>query len=297
MKAQSPRPLLSYLNHVKTDLSIAAYSKVARTWHDSNFVPVYNKFYFIREGEGFVKLRDRVYYPQPGELYMLSSGVLQSYGTTSENTFAKYWCHFEARVGDLPLFQVLDTPISIQVADPAGLSAHFDRLIELSRQPSLTSGIRAQALLLEIIATYLDGCAYVHTNQAATSSVSRISDVLTYISEHLNENLTVERMAAMAHFHPNYFIPLFKNLTGYPPIQYINRLRMEKAKRLLAQADTRITDIAEQVGMELPYFSRSFKEYAGLSPSVYRGILAGGLTAASSTPHTPQTSGHPRPKV
>lgn len=296
MKPRDPQFLNSFLTNVKTDVSVAAYTKVNRNWAGDNITPLYNKFYFVREGEGFVKLRDRVYYPRPGELYMLPAGVRQGYGTISDNTFAKYWCHFQAKVGDLQLFQVFDTPLCVQVEDHAALTARFEQLIRYAGQRSLTSALRVQSVMLELIAMYLDACEYVRPHLSEASPATRIGEVLTYIEEHLADNLSVDQLAQIAHFHPNYFIPLFKNLTGHPPIQYINRLRMEKAKRLLGSPEHRISEIAERVGMELPYFSRTFKEYAGLPPSAYREMLAGELSGASAR-DSRQTSSHPRPKA
>jgi AraC-like DNA-binding protein len=82
--------------------------------------------------------------------------------------------------------------------------------------------------------------------------------------------MTVEELASLVHFHPNYFLPYFKSMMGVSPIAYINRKRIELAKRLLTSTDLPVTNIAERIGLEPYYFSRMFKKLAGQAPSVYR---------------------------
>jgi YesN/AraC family two-component response regulator len=58
---------------------------------------------------------------------------------------------------------------------------------------------------------------------------------------------------------------------GIPPIQYINRRRIEKAQQLLLSSDDSLYRIAAQVGFaDVYYFSRLFKQYVGLAPSYYQ---------------------------
>ncbi len=110
-----------YIAKAKLDFYYAAYTKVSRTWNDENPACPFNRLYFIIEGEGFVKVGDQTYYPKPGELYLLPAGSDQAYGTISDHTFGKYWCHFTAKIGDLDLFQILHTSPSIIVKDPEAL--------------------------------------------------------------------------------------------------------------------------------------------------------------------------------
>jgi AraC-like DNA-binding protein len=66
---------------------------------------------------------------------------------------------------------------------------------------------------------------------------------------------------------------MFKTLFGMPPIHYVNRMRMEAAKRLLLTTDRSVSSIAEEFGLQLYYFSRVFKKYSGFTPSEFRGLV------------------------
>ncbi|UUZ92316.1 AraC family ligand binding domain-containing protein [Paenibacillus sp. P25] len=61
--------------------------------------PDFTRLYYIREGEGWIRLRNRLYHPKPGRLVLLPAGMRLSYGRLNENGFGKYWCHFTAAVG------------------------------------------------------------------------------------------------------------------------------------------------------------------------------------------------------
>lgn len=265
-----------YIASAQLDLSIAAYSKVPPSWRDTDFTPDYNKFYYIMEGEGYVMQNDRTYYPKSGELYLLPAGIRQSYGTIGDNTFGKYWCHFTASIGDFNLFQIVETPVSISVADGTAWKARFEQLIHYRNSEHLTSHIRIHSILLEMIACFIEESGRVRLNTGLNASLDKMNAVLKYIEEHLADNISVQELARIAHFHPNYFIRLFKELTGLSPIQYVNRLRLDKAKQLLTLTSLSVSAIADTIGMELAYFSRTFKEHNGLSPTEYRESLGRG---------------------
>lgn len=64
---------------------------------------------------------------------------------------------------------------------------------------------------------------------------------------------------------------LFKNIYGVPPIQYLNQVRLDHAKYLLAHTDMPIIDIAPEIGFEsLPAFYYFFKKHADTTPKIYR---------------------------
>lgn len=265
----------SYLTGLKLHVTIAKYTKVPITWNDDDYTPDVNKFYYIQEGEGYIKVGNRKYYPKPVDLCMLPADVIQSYGTLNSNTFGKYWCHFTAKLDNFNLFHVLETPTIITVSDHPAFKDKFDQLIHYHESDEWTAELHVQATFLEILAMYLEQSGQVQINTPATSSFEKMNVLFTYIEEHLAENITVNTLAQLVHFHPNYFIRMFKNATGLSPIQYVNRKRMDKARQLLSFTSLSVSAVAESLGMDATYFSRLFKEYTALSPSEYRDIYHG----------------------
>jgi len=98
-----------------------------------------------------------------------------------------------------------------------------------------------------------------------------IKKAILYISRNFSRNLTLEETAGHVHLNPSYFSSMFKSSTGSAFKEYLNMIRIEESKRLLANTDYSIIDIAVAVGFEdRSYFSRVFKRYTGLTPQQYR---------------------------
>lgn len=98
-----------------------------------------------------------------------------------------------------------------------------------------------------------------------------IGQVTAYIEQRYAEELSLERLADMAHMSPSYFSRLFKKETGRNLSVYIQSLRIEKAKALLAATQLKSYEVAERVGIPDPvYFSRLFKKVTGVKPKDYR---------------------------
>ena len=98
-----------------------------------------------------------------------------------------------------------------------------------------------------------------------------IKKAIRYISKNFQHTLTLDEVASHVHLNPSYFSTLFKQSTGSSFKEYLNLVRIEESKRLLANTDYSIIDISIAVGFEdQSYFSKVFKKYTGLTPKQYR---------------------------
>lgn len=104
--------------------------------------------------------------------------------------------------------------------------------------------------------------------------LSRINKVMDYIDEHIDQPLELKRIAEVAHFSPYHFHRIFTFLIGETPIDYIQRLRIEKAAwKLYKEKASSISEIADSCGFStVSLFSRTFKKAFGLTPSRFREI-------------------------
>jgi AraC-like DNA-binding protein len=95
-----------------------------------------------------------------------------------------------------------------------------------------------------------------------------------WMREQLHRSLSLTDLATFASVTPEHLIHQFNQVVQAPPMQYLQKLRIGRAKELLAETDASIQEIASQVGFEDPlYFSRRFKKEEGISPSQYRLLL------------------------
>ena len=102
---------------------------------------------------------------------------------------------------------------------------------------------------------------------------ARVLDVIQYIHQHLEDDLSVDVLAQLVCLSSSRLAHLFRYEVGISPVQYLDLQRMEKAKQLLVRTRLPIGVIATQVGMDPVYFSQRFKQHTNLSPRTYRKQL------------------------
>jgi YesN/AraC family two-component response regulator len=100
-----------------------------------------------------------------------------------------------------------------------------------------------------------------------------VDEILEYVSTHLQEEISLGRLAERHHFSPNYLGQLFFQKTGVYLNAYVTNLRINKASELLLKTDLSIGEIGQLVGIDDPhYFSKLFKNRMGVSPNKYKGM-------------------------
>lgn len=98
-----------------------------------------------------------------------------------------------------------------------------------------------------------------------------IDRAIEYLHEHFDRKISVETMAKTAGMSKSHFTRTFRAETGETPLDYLTRLRLERAKKLLLAGDKSITEIAYECGFSSQaYFATCFRQRFGTAPSAYR---------------------------
>lgn len=94
---------------------------------------------------------------------------------------------------------------------------------------------------------------------------------LQYLHDHYQENLNLHQLASLEGFNPTYYSEWFKKETGLTLTAYLQKLRLNEARKLLQHTDLSLIQIAEQVGYEHhASLTRLFQQHEGITPSAYR---------------------------
>ncbi len=100
-----------------------------------------------------------------------------------------------------------------------------------------------------------------------------ITQVLDELTRYVDRPLTLNRLAEWSGYSAQHLNRTFRQALGVTPLQYLLRMRMQRATELLQQDRLTVAAVGQQVGMDDPYyFSRVFKQYAGVSPTEYRRL-------------------------
>ncbi|MFC5403279.1 response regulator transcription factor [Cohnella soli] len=121
-----------------------------------------------------------------------------------------------------------------------------------------------------VLSVYREACdTYLRPKNANLSAI--IVRAEDYIRKHYTQEISVEMVAEYVGKTPNYFSHLFKKEMGVSFREYVNRLRITKAKERIYHSTDRIYEISEQVGFsDYAYFTQVFRKLEGCSPTALR---------------------------
>jgi AraC family L-rhamnose operon transcriptional activator RhaR len=98
-----------------------------------------------------------------------------------------------------------------------------------------------------------------------------IDKVIRYMKDNYSKELKLEDLSTIAFLSPNYFSKLFKDCTAMTLSEYIQKIRIEEACKLLTDTDKKIIEIAYDVGYkDTKFFNQLFKKIVGKTPGGYR---------------------------
>jgi AraC-like DNA-binding protein len=275
--------------------------RVGRDWSWKNVNSPFTRLYYAVDGAGEVCIEGTRYDVLPGNMYLIPCFEFHDY--QCESFLEHYFVHFTSRLlCGLDLFNI--QRCRYQLAADKSQELLFQRLIELNpdkklidinpKKPiSLTESIgsidiktlcadpvatgnfisrtvESRGILNQLLAPFLrTACGFGEPGKLAAAG--RFAEVLHFIDENLDKQISLRDMAAVVHLNPTYFSNLFADFMGERPIEYLNRKRIERTQLLLLSTDLPVKEIAAMAGFsEANYFSRTFKKSIGMPPQQYR---------------------------
>lgn len=155
----------------------------------------------------------------------------------------------------------------------AGGREELDRLAaERERCPELPlDQYRGGVTLLATFALQLSDLLNRLLIEEAHAEPEVVVKAKRYVNARLEDKISLESVARHVGVSPYYFCKVFKQSVGMTLTEYVNRRRVEWAKRRLADPRARVTEVAFDVGFQsISQFNRSFLRYVGESPTRYR---------------------------
>lgn len=149
---------------------------------------------------------------------------------------------------------------------------HYKSLYTKRKKDSDT--LFSTAYLLDIFTVLINDTQRRIENVDLNKFQLKIIKIKRYIDDNYNDpDLNIATIASHFYFTQSYLTRLFKKYTKITPIQYLIKVRMEKASELLRQDNFSVQQIAESVGYKNQfYFSKEFKKYFGIMPSKYKNL-------------------------
>jgi AraC-like DNA-binding protein len=243
------------------------------TVSDFNFQVMDEKGAVYQEPAGFIS-KSKVWLAEQEAMQMIEEGRLDYQNAFGElAAFSNYALDINAK-----------TPRKIK---NAGIS-----LITLCTRAAIRGGLdietahyigeyyvqklESAALLTEIIrltkVMYEDFINRVHKCRAAVGISKTVQACINYITLHLEEEISLKRLAAEVGYAEYYLLRKFKKETGCTITRFIKEKKIERAKFLLASSKLSILQIGENLGFcNNSYFIKTFRQVVGMTPGEYRG--------------------------
>lgn len=154
----------------------------------------------------------------------------------------------------------------IKLAEGAAEQKQLEKLIE---------NCSALDLLFQELGRHFAASITRLVAERTQQNLGQIRQAKLYIEANYMKNLTLEELGSYLGFNPSYFSSLFKKETGSSFLEYLAKVRIEKAKELLKEPGLRIQDVALMVGYnDVKYFTKLFIKHTGMKPTEFRKLFA-----------------------
>lgn len=243
---------------------------------------------FFLDGKGIYTVGDEDIKVQEHLLILVPPFTNNSYDLRGNHFFTSI--HFDwkpnfpsaRRLPDRKPYQV-QFPSDLQIpshqilvaGDP--LVVRMQQILELWQDGSTLSRLHANVRLAEVLITLLKRA---ETKESSTDDQhthvdqKRIEVAIVLMQEKLLEDLSLEAMARAAGLSVGHFSHLFRKFTGQSPVEYLIKLRIERAKELIEDIGLTIKQVSHYSGFkDYSHFSKLFTRFTGVSPSQYREMV------------------------
>ncbi len=165
---------------------------------------------------------------------------------------------------------LLDT-LKFLFQDPLKIVDHtYIKLRTLIDREDISAILERKITILQMIYRLINYRLSTGSSHLINTPFNRIDRAIEYINTHINNTISVDKLARISCLSPAYFRKLFKLRTGRTPKQFITTLKISRAKELLTHGKT-IKEIASILGYtDIFHFMKTFKRVTGVSPGRYQ---------------------------
>lgn len=231
-----------------------------------------NILIYCVEGKGQVTIDKKAYAVIPGDFFVIPKGLAHVYETDLKTPWTIYWCHFRGEQSSqiINLINQKYEGLKAKVAFSEERIKLFDQLYyNLEKGYSFENISYVNIIFLQFLSSFLFQDKF--TFNFEKDNQDTVEESIKFMQTNIDRVLTLEELAKHSNISASHFSVVFKKKTGFPPIEYLNHLKIQKACQYLQFTDLRIKEIAIRVGIDDQYyFSRIFNKTMGFSPSDYR---------------------------
>jgi AraC-like DNA-binding protein len=233
-----------------------------------------NFLFYCVDGHGWYEIGGQHFDVGPNEFFILPQNAEHAYGSSADHPWTIYWIHFGGdslpELNKIQAVQKHFKPFYIKNnGDILPLFSKIYKTLELGY--SIDNLLFANMCLSEFLTLFIYNSR--HYEAAAADKADCVDSAILYMQEHINDNISLNDLSKQYNYSVSRFSNLFKQKTGYAPIDYFVQMKMQKACQQLDFTNRSVKDIAFSMGFDDPYyFSKRFRTIIGMSPKKYRSL-------------------------
>ncbi|TDF95802.1 AraC family transcriptional regulator [Paenibacillus piri] len=233
----------------------------------------YYLVHYIVAGRGTFRCMGHEYHLERGGSFFIFPGELVSYESDETDPWSYRWVGFKGSRADEYLYA-----LGISQQQPVHATQQYRKMNALFRQLELTlhrrqphCDMQSQGYLRLLLAEYAAQRLETDVPVEQSSGIQQqVEQAIRWLTLQYHQPISIEQMAQSLGYHRTHLSKMFKQHTGMSPMNFLLKIRMERAKLLLQETLT-IEQVASSVGFSDPlYFSKQFRKWFGRSPSDYR---------------------------
>ena len=222
------------------------------------------QYLYIKKGYGSMQADNVKLRLEAGNIYVLPPNVQHDI-ESADDGMTTYELKFHANGSEVPRF-----PTIIDLSDTYAESVFKGMFNEMT---NMHHGYEQMlSVKLDELHLWMErACAKENPNDKPSSYSQNFSDVIFFMERHYAEDISLKTLSDIAHMEKIYFLKKFKNEVGTTPVNYLRKLRINQAKKLLLNSEFNVTQIASLVGFQsIHHFSNVFKKTVGISPTEFK---------------------------
>ncbi|MFC5590299.1 helix-turn-helix domain-containing protein [Sporosarcina soli] len=253
-------------------------------WHIPLNAEPYTVFWYILSGSKTVFFNGREQRLQAGNLLIVPPHTSFAFIASENDGPIRYLSLIQdARIGPYHIVEHYGLPI-VSAPDPEQMKSLINlwyQIIETSNtmtsrnitNPFDQSETLNQLQLHSLVSNWVRELFHILRDQSIppVQLDSRIQMVSRFVQENMKEKITMDSLAKVTHTSESHLRNLFSTGLGISPMEYVRRLKIDKARELLLDTELPIQEISNLLGFpDATTFSRMFQKYERKSPRVYR---------------------------
>nr|WP_237421171.1 AraC family transcriptional regulator [Flavobacterium sp. Sd200] len=224
---------------------------------------------YCTDGKGQVEMNGNTYYIEPGNAIIITQKTAHTYAADANVPWSIFWVHFKGSVAlDIAeRFKKLHGAKAFIESGNNTTSLFNNMYRQLERGYSIDTLVNVNMCLWHFLSTIIYNSR--QEDKIQNSGVAEIA--IDFFTRNVHRTITLEEAANEVKLSAAHFSAVFKNKTGFSPIEYFNQLKIQKACQYLHFTNLLIKEIARELGFnDHYYFSRLFTKVMGISPDGYR---------------------------